>query len=138
MSSLKTCVGVDAKFIVGVHKPEFKVLNFRDNDCLTSLGQLKDGTIIDNSINFPKGDLFEPNADIIYEIANAFPFRGTTYINSAWADIKADHSIKIHIPKPEPCSLLKNFQSVQKSKNHNKKNIDLTDKTQILDILPHL
>ena len=137
MSSLKSCVGLDAKFIVGVHKPEFKVKNLRDNDCLTSLGQLKDGTIIDNGINFPKGDLFEPNADIIYEIANAFPFRGTTYINSAWADIKAGHHEKIHIPKSEPCSLIKNFQALQNSKNHISKNLGLTGKTQILDILPH-
>jgi len=137
MSSLKSCVGLDGKFIVGVHKPEFKVLNLRDNDYLTSLGQLKDGTIIDNGINFPKGDLFEPNADTIYEIANAFPFRGTTYINSAWADIKAGHLEKIHIPKSEPCSLLKNFQAAQNSKNQNSKNLELTEKTQILDILPH-
>ncbi len=132
MSELKSCVGKDGKFIVGVHKPVFKVKNLRDHDYLTSLGKLTDKTDVDNLANFPNGDLFEPNADIIYEIANPFPFRGTTYINSAWADIKAGHPEKICISKPEPCSLLNNFTTMEESKN-----MGLKDKTQILDILPH-
>ncbi len=94
MSVLKSCVGKDGKFIVGVHRPEFKVKNLRDHDYLTSLGQLDDKTNVDNSTNFPKGDLFEQNVDMIYEIANPFPFRGTTYINSVWADVKAGHPEK--------------------------------------------
>jgi hypothetical protein len=132
MSVLRSCVGKDGKFIVGVHRPEFNVKNLRDHDYLTSLGQLSDGTSVENSVNFPKANLFEPNADIIYEIANPFPFRGTTYINSAWADMKSDHPEKISIEKPEACSLLKNFEKMGKSKNR-----DLKEKTQILDILPH-
>ncbi|MCK5686532.1 hypothetical protein KAJ27_20520 [bacterium] len=132
MSKVRSCVGKNGKFIVGIHKPEFKIKNLRKHKHITSLGKFENGTIIDNSVNFPDGDLVEQHADIIYEIANAFPFRGTTYINSAWADIKAEHKEKINIPKPEPCSLLKNFQKVQGHKN-----IDLTDKTKILDILPH-
>jgi len=132
MSELRTCVGKSGRFIVGVHKPEFKVKNLRDNDYLTSLGQLADGTRVNNQVNFPEGDLVEPNADIVYEIANPFPFRGTSYINSAWADIKARHPEKINIPQPEPCSLIKNLKKIDNNKNQIQKNI-----TQILDILPH-
>ncbi len=84
----RTCVGKDGRFIVGVHAPEFEVKNLRDSDHFASLGALEDGTAIDNQVNFPSGDIFEPKADRIYEIPNAFPFRGTTYINSAWADAK--------------------------------------------------
>ena len=129
---MRSCVGKDARFIVGIHKPEFKVKNLRDNDYFEPLGQLEDGTRIDNIVNFPKDDLYEPNADIIYEIANPFPFRGTTYINSAWADIKAAHPETIRISKHEPCSLLQNFELSQKIKN-----IGIEDKTTILNILPH-
>ncbi|MCD4721063.1 MAG: hypothetical protein K8S13_14580, partial [Desulfobacula sp.] len=88
--------------------------------------------VIDNHINFPADDLYEPNADIIYEIANPFPFRGTTYINSAWADIKAAHPETIRISKPEPCSLLQNFELSKKIKS-----TGIKDKTTLLNILPH-
>jgi len=128
----RSCVGKDAQFIVGVHKPAFKVKNLRDHDYFASLGQLEHGTMIDNKVNFPKGDLYEPHADIIYEIANPFAFRGTTYINSAWADIKAAHPEKIRISAPEPCSLLQNFERF-----HGDKSTGIEDKTALLDILPH-
>jgi len=132
MINLRSCVGEDARFIVGVHNPEFKVKNLRGNEYLTSLGQLENGTIIDNSVNFPKEDLYEPHADTIFEIANAFPFRGTTYINSAWADIKAGHPEKIRIPAPEPCSLLQNFEQFKGNKD-----IGIDQKIKLLEILPH-
>ena len=132
MMELRTCVGKDARFIVGIHKPCFKIKNLRNNDYFTSLGQLEDGTVIDNHINFPANDLYEPCADIIYEIANPFPFRGTTYINSAWADIKAAHPETIPISKPEPCSLLQNFERLKTNKR-----TGIQDKAALLDILPH-
>ncbi len=132
MMNLRSCVGENARFIVGVHNPEFKVKNLRDNEYLTSLGQLENGTIIDNNVNFPKQDLYEPHADIIFEIANAFPFRGTTYINSAWADIKAGHPEKIRIPAPKPCSLLQNFEQFKGNKD-----IGIDQRIKLLEILPH-
>ena len=132
MTDLKSCVGKNARFIVGVHKPCFKVKNLRGNEYFAPLGQLEDGTIIDNNVNFPTGDLYEPNADIIYEIANAFPFRGTTYINSAWADRKAAHPETIRISEPEPCSLVQNFELSRGSKT-----TGIKDKTALLNILPH-
>lgn len=127
-----TCVGKDAVFIVGVHTPCFGVKNLRDNDHVAILGQGPDGTRIDNRVNFPGQDIYEPRADLIYEIANAFPFRGTTYINSAWADIKAAHPETIGISKPEPCSLIQNFDALT---GGNK--TQLNDKKALLDILPH-
>ena len=129
---LRSCVGKDARFIVGVHKPCFEVKNLRDNDYFASLGQLEDGTMIDNTVNFPGDDLYEPNADIIYEIANPFPFRGATYINSAWADTKTAHPETIRISAPEPCSLLQSFERFKGDKS-----TGINDKKALLDILPH-
>ncbi len=119
-----SCVGPDGHFIVGVHTPDFGVKNLRANSYIQPLGQLKDGTVIENQANFPDNDLYEPGADTIYEIANAFDFRGTTYINSAWADAKAAHPETIKIAEPSPCSLIKNFKT-------------FSDKAALIDLLPH-
>jgi len=132
MTHFVSCVGKDARFIVGVHNPCFKVKNLRDNDYFTSLGQLEDGTSIDNGVNFPDKDIHEPNADTIYEIANPFPFRGATYINSAWADTKAAHPDTIHIAEPAHCSLLQNYENTNKEKT-----TGIKSKKALLEILPH-
>lgn len=131
MMDPRSCVGEDARFIVGVHTPSFAVKNLRENTYPASLGTLFDGTTIDNAVNFPEHDLYEPNSDTIYEIANPFAFRGTTYINAAWADKKAAHPEIIRIEKPEPCSLLQNIEAL---KGHEISTIK--DKTALLDILP--
>jgi len=117
---------------VGVHKPLFKIKNLRDHAYIEPLGRLEDGTMIDNTVNFPENDLYEPCADIIYEIANAFPFRGTTYINSAWADVKAARPESIRLLPSEPCSLIKNFERLKKDDT-----CTIKDKAALLDILPH-
>ncbi len=132
MTSLRSCVGKDGQFIVGVHQPEFDVQNFRDNEHLTLLGRLENGERIDNQINFPMGNLHEPKADIIYEVANAFPFRGTSYINSAWADQKAKNIDSIRIPEPPSCSLIKNCKSA-----FGKPPEGSHDNSKIIDLLPH-
>ncbi len=132
MTSLKSCVGADGQFIVGIHQPEFDVQNFRDNEHLAMLGRLEDGKEINNQVNFPMGNLHEPNADVIYEIANAFPFRGTSYINSAWADQKAKYIDSIRILEPEPCSLLKNCRSAFGDVSKGSHEI-----ANILNLLPH-
>jgi len=128
----RSCVGKNGKFIVGIHQPYFDVKNLRPNETVQVLGSDKDGTIIDNQVNFPKTDLSESNADTIYEIANAFAFRGTTFINSAWANAKAKHLNTIKIGEPEPCSLLKNFQTAK-----GESAFQLEDKTKLIDLLPH-
>lgn len=128
----RSCVGKDGQFIVGIHNPEFYVKNLRENTCIEMLGQLEDGTIIDNHVNFPQKDIHEPQADTIYEIANAFAFRGTTYINSAWADAKTAHPETIRIPEPKPCSLINNFKAYS-----NGRELGIKNKTALIDILPH-
>ncbi len=102
MIPLRTCVSEKGEFIFGVHRPHFKVKNLRENDYISSLGIMSDGEYIKNNINFPSEDINVPKADIIYEIPNPFPFRGTTYINSAWADKNANNPENIALPrKPE-------------------------------------
>jgi hypothetical protein len=85
---------------------------------------------VDNKINFPDGTVQEPAADRIYEIANPFPFRGTTFINSAWADRHAEQPETIHIPRPAPCSLFKNL-------DHWRPDMTIEAKTKLLALLPH-
>jgi len=78
--SIKTCVRYDGSFIFGIHKPNYKVINRRLNKTITELGRTEHGEIIQNHVNFPDGDLEITAAQPIYEIPNAFPFWGTTYI----------------------------------------------------------
>jgi len=132
MTDLRSCVGKNGRFIVGVHRPFFEIKNLRKNQYFESLGEFEDGTVVDNRLNFPDQDLYEPKADIIYEINNPFPFRGTTYINSAWADAKATNPGTIGIQAPEPCSLLQNFKTLIENKD-----FDLKEKTNLLNLLPH-
>jgi hypothetical protein len=127
---LRTCVSPDGRFRVGIHTPAFAVDNLRKNDFISRLGMMPDGTPVWNHANFPKSNVQEPAADRIYEIANPFPFRGTTFINSAWADPKAGRPDKTGIAKPGRCSL---FSSLDNWKN----NVTLQDKTRLLESLPH-
>lgn len=102
---LRTCVSPDGQFMVGTHKPHFHVANLRETNGLMVLGSLSDGTGVRNHGNFPEGAVEEPEADIVYEICNPFPFKGTTYINSAWADRAAQDPGGICLPVPEKLSL---------------------------------
>jgi hypothetical protein len=52
----------------------------RQTETLAVLGHNQDGNAISNQDNFPHGDLFIDNAKMVYEIPNAFPFWGATYI----------------------------------------------------------
>ncbi len=102
-----TCVTPAGRFRVGVHKPSYEVVNLRHRDRVGRLGILADGSPVDNQVNFPASDVREEQASWIYEIANAFAFRGTTYIDSAWARARARDPASIRIgPRPE-CSLLR-------------------------------
>jgi hypothetical protein len=123
-------VDPSGRFRVGVHQPEFEVKNLRENRYIERLGTLSNGTFVDNQVNFPKENVQEPSADKIFEIANPFPFRGTTFINSAWANGHAGHPETIGIPRPSPCSLFQKLDAWHP---------DLTpgDKTRLLELLPH-
>ncbi len=102
---LRTCVTSAGVFRVGVHRPHYRVRNLRDRDFRMSLGVLSDGSSHDNRDNFPTGDVEEEAGRWIYEIANPFSFRGTTYIDSEWAAARAAEPEMIRIPPAPACSL---------------------------------
>ncbi len=104
-----SCVQPGGKFIYGIHKPQFSVKNLRDSTRLANLGEL-DNKPIDNSGNYPDGDLTVQTAHWVYEIPNPFPFRGRTFINKEWADANARDSSRITLPAAEKVSLTKTLQ----------------------------
>ncbi len=86
---LKTCVCPDGTFSFGVHRPDYFVINNRLNTKIQGLGFTAHGEEIDNHRNFPRGDLHIVGAQPIYEIPNAFPFWGSTYILGDVASVAA-------------------------------------------------
>jgi hypothetical protein len=102
---LRTCVTPDGRFVFGIHQPAYTVRNLRAQDHRAPLGTLPDTTVLDNAKNFPAGDISVAEADWVYEIANPFAFRGTTYISRSWAEAKAADPTAIRLPTPEPVSL---------------------------------
>jgi hypothetical protein len=100
MVNLSTCVAPEGRFVVGVHKSAYQVLNLREKDYPDTLGVTRDGQPQTSFANFPGGDVVEDNADRVYEIRNPFPFRGVTYIAGRWADKNAGAPEKICLPGP--------------------------------------
>ena len=103
--SLRSCVSPAGQFIFGVHKPHVGVKNLRLNDAVTELGRLTDGEPVDNQANFPPSDLEQSALDWIYEIPNAFPFRGTTYIARHFADQASKNPSALGLPPTPEVSL---------------------------------
>ena len=97
LASLRTSVRPDGCFLVALHRPSYRVANMRDNETIRELGRLEDGGVVTNACNFPPGEVAVPEADGVYEIANPFPFRGTTYIGKAWADARRDDPCGIRL-----------------------------------------
>jgi len=102
---LRTCVTPEGKFIYGIHKPYFKTANLREDDFLQILGLDAADNPIENTRNFPEGDVEETHGEWIYEVPNPFPFRGATYIARNWADTKAVDPLAIRLPTPPPTSM---------------------------------
>lgn len=96
--TLRSCVSPAGRFVYGIHRPHFTAANFREHAWLADLGTLPDGTRHRNLANFPEGPVQAPAADWIFEIPNAFPFRGTTYIGKRWADDRAKRPETIRLP----------------------------------------
>ncbi len=96
--ALRSCVSPEGRFVYGIHRPRFTADNFRQHDQLAILGKLPDGTSHQNTANFPAEKVKEPAADWIFEIPNALPFRGTTYIGKNWADAAAANPDRIRLP----------------------------------------
>jgi len=103
--NLKSCVTPDGCFVVGIHEPGFHVGNFRETDPLRTLGTCEDGTEVKNTANVPPDGVTEPRADVIYEIANPFPFRGATFIIKPSADRIAENPLAIALPERPEVSL---------------------------------
>ncbi len=102
--NLRTCVAPSGKFTYGIHKPGFNVVNMRENNYVGPVGLFDNDTPFENQSNFPPNMVTEPNADMIYEIANPFPFRGVTYIARSWAEAKAQNQLSIMLPAPPDVS----------------------------------
>ena len=85
---VRTCVTPEGKFVYGIHRPQYFVDNLRKNNSIQPLGQFLNGNLHENHVNFPQGNINIQQADIIYEIPNPFPFKGTTFIQKRWADEK--------------------------------------------------
>ncbi len=103
--SLQTCVTPLGRFQWGLHRPQYSVSNFREKGVVSSLGTIEGGEMNENQANFPPGVVDERNADWIFEIPNAFPFRGTTYICKSWAERKVGDPGAIRLPEPPDVSL---------------------------------
>lgn len=89
MAFLRTCVDPSGSFVFGVHRPTVRAANLRQSDGIGSLGLLADGAAHTNQANFPQADINDDNAHWIYEIPNALPFRGTTYVMRHQAEARA-------------------------------------------------
>ena len=106
----RTCVTPEGRFTVGIHDPGFEVHNLRERDGITAMGRCGDGQTVENRVNFPPSTVHAKTTDRIYEVANPFAFRGTTYINSAWADRHAGRPETVTVPAPKACSLTKSVR----------------------------
>lgn len=105
--TLPTCVLPSGEFVFGIHSPAYTVENLRESDRVGMLGALADGTLVKNERNFPHGEVHVPEAEKVFEVANPFPFRGTTYILKKWADEKANTVTAIGLPAPPEVSFTK-------------------------------
>lgn len=105
LESMRSSVRPDGSFRTALHRPADRVTNLREHRAISELGYLEDGAAVTNARNFPRGEVALQDADGVYEIANPFPFRGTTYIGKAWADAKRSDIGAIHLPPPPGMSM---------------------------------
>jgi hypothetical protein len=79
-------VSPSGEFVYGVHKSQFTACNLRESDDVVVLGPTENGTEIHNTSNFPKGDVYVSPSTWVFEVPNAFPFMGATFIVKPCAD----------------------------------------------------
>ncbi len=97
----RSCVSPGKQFIFGIHKPGYVTKNLRTHNNIVSLGTTSSGSSISNNANFPETDVIVAKADWIFEVANPFSFKGSTFINKKWADTNALTPERIQLP-PKP------------------------------------
>jgi hypothetical protein len=102
---LRTCVSPEGRFVFGTHAPYFGAANLRSKDDILALGASEHGGTVLNHANFPSGNVEEMVADTIFEVANPFPFRGTTFIGKRWADRNAQDPSRIAMAAPQKVSV---------------------------------
>ena len=102
---LHTSITPEGRFRVGIHTPGYRVRNLREHDHPCVLGTLAGGRGVGNAANFPAGDIEVESARPVYEIVNALPFRGCTFIDAGWAAARAADPGLIRIHPPGPVSL---------------------------------
>lgn len=115
---LHTCVRPDHHFRFHIHKPTYEVANLRENTEILPLGMMA-GHEITNAQNYPTGDVQVSASDKVYEIANPFSFKGSTFINGSWADYQAKCPTAIHLPKSPDVSFSANLSAEEKNDLHN-------------------
>ena len=108
--NLSTCVDPSGHFVYGIHKPHFDAHNFREADHILPLGLQSDNTVCRNETNFPEAAVNIADADWIFEIPNAFPFKGATYISRSWARDRARNPLSIRLPRAKQTSLLQTLR----------------------------
>ena len=133
---MRTCVAKEGRFQVGIHHPRFTVKNQREGEYLAVLGKLDLMEPVYNQANFPDGDVHEPGADRIYEIHNPLGFRGTTFINSAWADRAAANPDQIRLPEIEQASFNDAMESWLKTQGTTA-GLDDAKRRSLFEHLPH-
>ena len=82
----RTCVAPSGDFSYCIHKPQFTVSNLRENDYIVELGNTLNQETVNNVDNFPDNDIQATAANWIFEVPNAFPFMGATFILKSKAD----------------------------------------------------
>jgi len=102
---MRTCVSPEGVFKYGIHKPSYRVHNVRTRTKPEILGVNHTAKSVDNHANYPEGEVDVPAADWIYEIANPFSFRGSTFIGKSWADQSADDYDRMKLQPPPEVSL---------------------------------
>ncbi len=105
MNIFRSCVAPDKRFVYGIHKPGYRVSNLRQATQLYHLGHTLEGELVTNEGNFPESAIEINDADWVFEIPNAFPFKGATFIKKSWADARADNLEQICIEPPQTVSM---------------------------------
>jgi hypothetical protein len=110
-----TCISPGATFQYGVHKPAYRVTNLREHTVREVLGRVftdaqEETKLLYNDVNYPADEVHVENAHWIFEIPNAFSFRGRTFIDKEWADFSAAHPERISLAGPGAVSLSKTLE----------------------------
>ena len=117
MMKLHTCVRPNHTFSFHIHNPSYKVTNLREDTTIVPLG-LMNTLEVSNSPNYPEHTVTVDSSDQVYEIANPFSFKGSTFINGSWADYNATCPEKIHLPAQPEISFAANLGKQEKTDLH--------------------